>query len=1294
MIAKCMKIARSKVPLYRNPWFWLGVGIPLIILLILLLIYLAPHPECTIDSDCPRGYECSDEVCVKTVTETPEPEIQEQPEPEVITEESVCGDGYCDSGESCVPDCGCVNSIECSDYYGNVLYVCVDGTCEKSNFTGSSGMISTSDGSSSEADCSDGEDNEGDGATDCEDSDCVTDSACTSEDAVVEGTCADEDCGTYVCETDSTCYGSCNYTGDWSECAYGSVCDSSGACVSYACSNYVDDDGDGLVDYFGACDTDSDGVTDSVCGCDIDADGIFSSEEFIAYADCDTSLYSYGCDTSLGGSDTDRSYDTTITCTESTDSYSLPDSACTTSETDSELSCTDEDCAPYACDPSLDGSCYNSCTEDSSCAEEYSCEEGICVGDCDYLSSSSELLPPDAVDNPYVDLAFDSDDVPSVTVQYYDFATSEQVFSLYTLSSGAWSESEIARSSSGSYFSSLAIGTDTLPRVVYQLDDTGDPLYYATYDGSAWTVESFADEGIFPIMEIDQSNLAHVLYADNTLGELVYAVETSTGWEKTTLATIDPSTEIFYAWDMVLDSEGLPHVVYAVDSTTASTGVIYSQVYDGSTWTSAEEVVSGDSVVPLSLHMAFDSDGNPLLVYSHGSLGTLAYGSYDGRSWTITDFSYTSALLSSIAFSPNEESVIVYWDYSSGDVYRLTLSSGSWNRESLFTRVASITTLPVFAYDSERNFHLVSYDYETTLAYVAYYTNDCYAGSVSEDCSSPYDEDGDSSIGCADSDCLGELGPSGELCENPESTCDDGSDNDADGATDCDDDDCASDAACISVITTETDCSDGVDEDSDGSTDCDDSDCASDATCISVITTETDCSDGVDEDSDGATDCDDSDCASDTACPACSETLPTCADGVDNDGDGFADLEDPSCTTWTDDEGLFFCTETDTGDDLYTAGTITNPYGSSTDYCPFTDTLQEYYCSGDTSSSMYHDCTYGCITGADGGYCSPTCTDDSQCEDGYYCDGSACVHTECADSIDNDGDGDTDYPDDFSCDSISDSSEACETDTDCATGADCDVVTGDCIQFECSDGIDNEGDGDADYYGACALSDGSFLSCPDLLALEGITDLSTLGDPENVALSCAITYCSKSTSHGGYGGTYLARDDQCDTSSDDSEACQNDSDCPVGVCNDDGICELSKECNDGDDNDGDGEIDYPTDNDCSSSSDDQEAECLTDSDCNTASGYYCDENDGDCKHAVDGGPGPTGGGGLTFPLIDIGQDAATFQGLAPENEQNSWQSFWRFIIDGYFAVHGQEHLNYPAPALESSALDTFREYGK
>ncbi|HZV46535.1 MAG TPA: putative metal-binding motif-containing protein, partial [Thermodesulfovibrionales bacterium] len=88
---------------------------------------------------------------------------------------------------------------------------------------------------------------------------------------------------------------------------------------------------------------------------------------------------------------------------------------------------------------------------------------------------------------------------------------------------------------------------------------------------------------------------------------------------------------------------------------------------------------------------------------------------------------------------------------------------------------------------------------------------ECFGQYCPEVCDDGWDNDGDSFVDCADTDCP----PCPELC-------DDGLDNDRDGLVDCDDPDCAGDPVCAGASEI---CNNSLDDDGDGLIDCDDPDC-------------------------------------------------------------------------------------------------------------------------------------------------------------------------------------------------------------------------------------------------------------------------------------------------------------------------------------------------------------------------------------------------------------------------------------------------------------------------------------
>jgi hypothetical protein len=132
---------------------------------------------------------------------------------------------------------------------------------------------------------------------------------------------------------------------------------------------------------------------------------------------------------------------------------------------------------------------------------------------------------------------------------------------------------------------------------------------------------------------------------------------------------------------------------------------------------------------------------------------------------------------------------------------------------------------------------------------------------------------------------------------------------------------------------------------------------------------------------------------------------------------------------------------------------------------------------------------------------------------------------ECSDAIDNDGDGLIDFPADPGCDSPTDSSEL-------------DDIP------ECSDGVDNDGDSDIDF--------------PDDLGCFGPDDPDE-GDPA----------CSDGIDNDGDGLIDFPADPGCTDANDIDEL-------------------VRPQCSDGIDNDGDGDIDFPADAFCNSPFDDDE----------------------------------------------------------------------------------------------------------
>ena len=286
------------------------------------------------------------------------------------------------------------------------------------------------------------------------------------------------------------------------------------------------------------------------------------------------------------------------------------------------------------------------------------------------------------------------------------------------------------------------------------------------------------------------------------------------------------------------------------------------------------------------------------------------------------------------------------------------------------------------------------------------------------------------------------------------------------------------------------------------------------------------CSDGVDDDGDGKADYpEDPGCESPAdnteidTCPGAG--CPACADGIDNDGDGLTDWpNDPNCVAASGKRES--CVDTDTVITIAaptTSGTTVGAHNDSTQSCgsstgtgpdktykvhatmaldslsivttasstPYFDAVTAVYgpTCGDTALACEDSSPitltdlaagdtyivvdgYGSGTSASGTFTlgiTGVIKNNEKCDDPLVaagvlrcgptatCSGTQgnkkCVPFQCSDGIDNNGDGKIDYPLDPGCSSPSDNSE----DTVCP-GANCPV---------CSDAADNDTDTHTDY---------------------------------------------------------------------------------------------------------------------------------------------------------------------------------------------------------------------------------------
>lgn len=224
----------------------------------------------------------------------------------------------------------------------------------------------------------------------------------------------------------------------------------------------------------------------------------------------------------------------------------------------------------------------------------------------------------------------------------------------------------------------------------------------------------------------------------------------------------------------------------------------------------------------------------------------------------------------------------------------------------------------------------------------------------------------------------------------------------------------------------------------------------------------------------------------------------------------------------------------------------------------------------------------------------------------------------CRDGIDNDGDGDADFPADTGCQSAADWSET----------------------FDCEDGLDNDGDGSTDFssdLGCYAPEDGTeAIDCSDGIDNDGDGSIDFPADAGclNGASGREDPACSNGLDDDGNGDFDFPMDAGCLFAGDRSEG----PDCSDGLDNDDdGLFDFpadpectsalgtseARACSDGVDNDGNGLIDAPVDYpNCVSLLDPAEGPQCSDGLDNDGDGLIDFPADGECGSATFGSEAP------------------------------------------------------------------------
>lgn len=222
---------------------------------------------------------------------------------------------------------------------------------------------------------------------------------------------------------------------------------------------------------------------------------------------------------------------------------------------------------------------------------------------------------------------------------------------------------------------SLALDAAGHPHLAYgQIN-----LTYARYDGLSWhfkVVDSAENVGSYAALALDDNDLPHISYYDQTHGDLRYAHFDGSTW---VTATVDSAGDVGQHTSIAVDAAGHPHISYY---DVANTGLKYAS-FDGSAW--VIEPVDGAGEMGQFTSLALDDSGLPHIAY-YGSTH-LKYAHYTGASWQIltVDPSNLVGKYASIALDGANHPHIGYYDETNQDLKYAYYDGATWQKQSVDT---------------------------------------------------------------------------------------------------------------------------------------------------------------------------------------------------------------------------------------------------------------------------------------------------------------------------------------------------------------------------------------------------------------------------------------------------------------------------------------------------------------------------------------------------------------------------------------------------------------------------------
>lgn len=190
----------------------------------------------------------------------------------------------------------------------------------------------------------------------------------------------------------------------------------------------------------------------------------------------------------------------------------------------------------------------------------------------------------------------------------------------YELRDGTWTVTAIGSGPTEYEFNvSLAVNAEGQPALSYYNDGDGD-LVFASFDGSAWNLETVASEGDvgkFSSLQFDAEGRPHITFYEElsaSTGRVLYAVREAGTWTVEEIGTLDDvrlgMTGARRNTSLALDADGVAHVAFSDQS-----GVSYATRTDG-VWEVSDVATAADRPFGQLVSLKLDAAGVPHLAFT------------------------------------------------------------------------------------------------------------------------------------------------------------------------------------------------------------------------------------------------------------------------------------------------------------------------------------------------------------------------------------------------------------------------------------------------------------------------------------------------------------------------------------------------------------------------------------------------------------------------------------------------------------------------------------------------------